>query len=58
MAYHPQTDGATERVYQEIEAYLSIYCSAHPTEWKIPYPHWNLPITINDMLIGPTLYLN
>ena len=34
MAYHPQTDGATEQVNQEIEAYLSIYCSAHPTEWK------------------------
>jgi len=33
-AYHPQTDGATERVNQEIEAYLSIYCSQHPTEWK------------------------
>jgi transposase InsO family protein len=30
-AYHPQTDGATEQVNQEIEAYLSIYCSAHPT---------------------------
>jgi len=24
-AYHPQTDGATERVMQEIQAYLSIY---------------------------------
>ena len=34
MAYHPQTDGATERVNYEIEAYLLIYCSAHPTEWK------------------------
>jgi hypothetical protein len=34
MAYHPQTDGATKQVNQEIEAYLSIYCSAHPTEWK------------------------
>jgi transposase InsO family protein len=33
-AYHPQTDGATKRVNQEIEAYLSVYCSAHPTEWK------------------------
>jgi transposase InsO family protein len=33
-AYHPQTDGATKQVNQEIEAYLSIYCSAHPTEWK------------------------
>ena len=34
MAYHPQTDGATKRVNQEIEAYLSIYCSAHPAKWK------------------------
>jgi transposase InsO family protein len=31
-AYHPQTDGATEQVNQEIEAYLSICCSAHPTK--------------------------
>ena len=33
-AYHPQSDGATERVNQEIEAYLAIYCSMHPDEWK------------------------
>jgi transposase InsO family protein len=32
MVYHPQTDSATKRVNQEIEAYLSIYCSAHPTK--------------------------
>src|SRR5271154_6421313 len=32
-AYHPQSDGATERVNQEIEAYLSIYCSSHPKDW-------------------------
>ena len=29
-AYHPQTDGAAERVNQEIEAYLSIFCSSYP----------------------------
>jgi transposase InsO family protein len=34
MAHHPQTDGATKRVNQEIDAYLLIYCSAHPIEWK------------------------
>ena len=32
-AYHPQTDGTMERVNQEIEAYLSIYCSSHPEDW-------------------------
>ena len=32
-AFHPQTDGTTERFNQEIEAYLSIYCTSHPEEW-------------------------
>ena len=32
-AYHPQTDGTTERVNQEIEAYISIYCASHPEDW-------------------------
>ena len=32
-AYHPQMDGTTERVNQEIEAYLAIYCASHPEEW-------------------------
>ena len=30
-AYHPQK--TTERVNQEIEVYLSIYCASHPEEW-------------------------
>jgi len=37
-AYHPQSDGATERTNQEIEAYLSIYCSTHPETWKESLP--------------------
>src|ERR1700678_1827985 len=32
-AYHPQSDGATERVNQEIEAYLSIYCISNLKNW-------------------------
>ena len=32
-AYHPQTDRATERVNQEIKAYLLIYCTTHPEDW-------------------------
>ena len=33
-AYHPQSDGATERVNQEIEAYISIFCMNNPEEWS------------------------
>jgi hypothetical protein len=33
-AHHPQTDGATERSNQEIEAYLSIYCCNNPQTWN------------------------
>ena len=33
VAYHPQTDGTTEQVNKEIEAYLSIYCASHPDDW-------------------------
>src|SRR5271170_7891004 len=32
--YHPQMDGATEHVNQEIKAYLSIFCTSFPTEWS------------------------
>ena len=32
-AYQPQSDRATERVNQEIEAYLAIYCTSHPEDW-------------------------
>ena len=33
-AFHPQSDGTTERFNQEIEAYISIYCLMQPTTWK------------------------
>lgn len=33
-AYHPQTDGETERVNQELEAFLRIYCGNHPETWS------------------------
>jgi hypothetical protein len=37
-AYHPQTDGTTEWFNQEIEAYLSIYCTSHPEDWVDALP--------------------
>ena len=32
-AYHPQTDGQTERVNQEIEQYLRIYIDHRQSDW-------------------------
>jgi hypothetical protein len=45
--YHPQLDGATERVDQEIKVYLSIYCTSHPEDWlhllsTLEFTHNNL----------------
>ncbi|RXW14033.1 hypothetical protein EST38_g11824 [Candolleomyces aberdarensis] len=37
-AFHPQTDGTTERVNQEIQAYLSIFCTANPETWAERLP--------------------
>ena len=31
--YHPQTDGQTERVNQELETYLHIWVSYHQDDW-------------------------
>lgn len=31
--YHPQSNGQTERVNQELEKYLRCYCSTNPTTW-------------------------
>ena len=28
--YHPQTNGETEKVNQEVETYIQIFCSSHP----------------------------
>lgn len=33
-AYHPQTDGETERANQELEGYLRIFCGNNPDEWS------------------------
>jgi len=37
-AYHPQTDGTTERYNQEIEFYLAVYTSKNPNTWKQALP--------------------
>ncbi|MBW0562714.1 hypothetical protein O181_102429 [Austropuccinia psidii MF-1] len=37
-AYHPETDGQTERVNQILEQYLWIYVSYHQDDWKTWLP--------------------
>jgi hypothetical protein len=32
-AYHPQTNGQTEHLNQELETYLQIYCQTNPETW-------------------------
>ena len=33
-AYHPQTDSKTERVNQEVETYLRMFCQGQPDKWS------------------------
>ena len=37
-AYHPQMDGETERVNQEIETYLRLFCQGQPNKWSSLIP--------------------
>ncbi|TFY50771.1 hypothetical protein EVJ58_g10896 [Rhodofomes roseus] len=37
-AYHPQTDGQTERANQELEIFLRIFCANNPETWDEMLP--------------------
>ena len=37
--YHPQSDGETEQINQEIETYLQIFCGNNPTSWTNSITH-------------------
>jgi hypothetical protein len=47
-AFHPQTNGGTERVNREIQMYLSVFCINNPSSWsqalkKAEFVHNNRP---------------
>ncbi|KAI0994170.1 hypothetical protein K3495_g14012 [Podosphaera aphanis] len=47
-AYHPETDGATERMNQEVLAYLRAFISFSQTEWSSMLPSAQLAINNRD----------
>ncbi|KAI1000197.1 hypothetical protein K3495_g8004 [Podosphaera aphanis] len=49
-AYHPQTDGATERANQEVQTYLRVYVAYTQHDWSARLPA--AQIAINDRNIG------
>jgi hypothetical protein len=51
-AYHPQTDGETERMNREIETYLRIFCSNHSHNWNQYLPA--LEFAINNCINSST----
>ena len=51
-AYHPETDGQTERMNAELEQYLRIYCNWHQDDW----PDWlpSAEFSINNHVSATT----
>ena len=52
-AYHPQTDGESERVNQEVEVSLRILCGNHPETWvkllpEIEFTHNQHPHSVTN----------
>jgi len=64
MAYHPQTDGSSERTNQTLEQYLQIFCGTQQDNWhtwlplvqytKNSWPSATTKKTPYDLLIGYT----
>ena len=43
-AYHPETDGSTERLNAVVEFYLRTYCNWHQNNWSELLPHCQVAI--------------
>ena len=59
-AYHPQTDGQTERINQEIEQYLRIFVNHHQNDWVewLPMAAFSYNNKVHSSTGFSPLYLN
>jgi Integrase zinc binding domain len=63
-AYHPQTDGQSERTNQSLEQYLRLYCASQQDQWanwlpiaqytRNSWPHSTMKKTPYDLILGYT----
>src|SRR5579859_4554208 len=60
MAYHPESDGQTERVNQTLEQYLRIYCDFHQDNWSqlLPFAKFTYNNTKNSSTQKSPFYAN
>ena len=59
-AFHPQTDGQTERMNRTVEQILRIYADYHQTNWEenLPYVEFAINNTENSSTGETPFYLN
>ena len=58
-AYHPQTDGQTERQNQNLEHYLRTYCNWHQSDWGplLTLAEWTYNNTLHTAVNDTPAYL-
>ena len=59
-AYHPQTDGQTERVNQEVETFLRAFVNLRQDDWKewLPIAEFALNNRVSSTTGYSAFYLN
>src|SRR5580704_9556375 len=56
-AFHPQTDGETERINQEIEQYLRVSGNFQQDDWVKLIPSWNLNTKQGNTVLQESYHL-
>src|ERR1700733_11671735 len=56
-AFHPQTDGETERVNQELEQYLRVFGNFQQDNWVNLIPSWNSRTMLDNIALQGSHHL-